>query len=338
MWGIAIVGCFAAALALTPFAARLAWRIGAVDVPQDWRRMHTDSVPRAGGMAVFSAFAGAVLLFCPHTAAMGAGLAGGAAIFCIGLADDIQPLPPLARLVVQALAAVAGAVGVGIRQPVGFICAVFWLLAMTNAHNFIDGLDGLLAGTATLEGVGLALVLFLGGQGERSLPPLLLAAACMGFLRHNRPPARVFAGDCGSGTVGYLLGWLALPIFAAPEWRLGVLAPLFVFAYPLTDLTAAILRRAARGRSLFAADRAHLHHRICATGVSQPACAAILCGLSAVLGSCGILLTREAFAVPAALASVGAALVLLGIRLGVLRFAAAKQAPVLSQLPIESKK
>lgn len=323
MWGIAIVMCFASSMLLTPVVARMAWRIGAIDVPRDWRRMHTDSVPRTGGLAVFASFAGAVLLFCPHTAAVCTGLAGGAAVCCIGLADDVQPLSPFARLAVQTLAAIAGTAGAGIRNPIGFLGAVFWLLAVTNAHNLIDGLDGLLAGTAVLEGVGLALLLFLAGQGGNCLQSLLMASACMGFLRYNRPPARVFAGDCGSGTVGYLLGWLALPAFAAPSWRLGSLAPLFVFAYPLTDLTAAVLRRAARGRSLFSADRAHLHHRICAAGVPQPVCAAMLCGVSLALGICGVLLARETFAVPAAVACTGAALVLPGIRLLVLRFAAA---------------
>ena len=278
MSSYAIVGCFAAVLVLTPLAMRLSWKIGAIDVPRDGRRMHTDTVPRAGGIAILAAFTAVMLLVGPRTRAVWAGLAGGLAVFCIGLADDVQPLPPAARLAVQSLAAFVGSFGAGIRTPAGMLGAVLWLLALTNAHNFIDGLDGLFAGTAAVEGIGIALVLFLLGQGDRTLQPLLLSAACAGFLRYNRPPARVFAGDCGSGAVGFLLGVAALPVFRDSVWQLGLLSPLLIFAYPLTDLTAAVLRRAAAGKSLFAADRAHLHHRICAMGVSQPVAAVTLCG------------------------------------------------------------
>ncbi len=238
-------------------------------------------------------------------------LVGGAAVFCIGLADDIQPLPPLARLAVQMLAATVGAVGAGVRGILLFLGAVLWLLAMTNAHNFIDGLDGLFAGSAALEGVGIAMVLSLSGREDRALLPLLLSVACLGFLRYNRHPARVFAGDCGSGAVGFLLGAAALPALTEPAWELGTLAPLFVFAYPLTDLTAAVLRRAARGKSPFSADRGHLHHRICAMGIPQSACAAILWGLTATAGVCGVLLTRAGDAIPAAISALAAVAVLI---------------------------
>ena len=114
MQGFAVVGCFAAVLILTPLAARLSWKLGAVDVPRDWRRMHTDTVPRAGGMAVFAAVAAAMLASGPLTRETATALAGGAAVFCIGLADDILPLPPLARLTVQTLAATVGAAGAGV--------------------------------------------------------------------------------------------------------------------------------------------------------------------------------------------------------------------------------
>lgn len=89
------------------------------------------------------------LLFCPHTVSLAAGLAGGLAVFCIGLADDIRPLPAGARLGVQLLAATVAAIGSGAGAGVGLFPAVLWLVALTNAHNMIDGLDGLFAGTAT---------------------------------------------------------------------------------------------------------------------------------------------------------------------------------------------
>ena len=321
MWGIAIVGCFAAVIALIPPVGRLAWRIGAVDVPRDWRRMHTDSVPRAGGIAMLAAIGACWLLFCPHTVSLAAGLAGGLAVFCIGLADDIRPLPAGARLGVQLLAATVAAIGSGTGADVGLFPAVLWLVALTNAHNMIDGLDGLFAGTATVEGVGIALVLALSGAGDRALQPLLISAACLGFLRYNRPPAKIFAGDCGSGAVGFLLGFSALPALEAPVWRIGILAPLFVFAYPLTDMTAAVVRRVLGGKSPFAADRAHLHHRISAMGLSVASTAAVLVALTAVLTLCGVLLTREEYALGAVGGALGAVLFLLVTRYALVRSA-----------------
>ena len=321
MWGIAIVGCFAAVMLLIPPVGRLSWKIGAVDVPRDWRRMHADSVPRAGGIAMLAAIGVCWLLVCPHNAEYAAGLAGGLAVFCIGLADDIRPLSAWVRLGVQLLAAVTAVVGMGIPVSVRAVVAVLWLVALTNAHNLIDGLDGLFAGSATVEGVGIALVLLLSGMGARALPPLLISAACLGFLRYNRPPAEIFAGDCGSGSIGFLLGFVALPALLTPTWRLGTLAPLFVFAYPLTDLTAAVARRLLGGKSPFAADRAHLHHRICAMGVSTGACAMILISLNFVLNLFGVLLTRSDYAVFAVGAALGALLFLLGVRYALLRYA-----------------
>lgn len=311
---IAIIGCFAAVLILTPLAARLGWRIGAVDIPRDGRRMHTDSLPRSGGIALFFVYATMTVIVCPRTLATAAGLFGGAAVFCIGLADDVGALPPPSRLAVQTLAAVCAAIGAGVGSPFELAVAVLWLVTMTNAHNFIDGLDGLLAGTVINEGIATAFLLWLIGHGANALPPLFLAVAALGFLQYNRPPARVFAGDCGSGTLGFLLGLAALPTLLQPTWQLGVLAPLLVFAYPLTDLTAAVLRRAASGMSPFCADRAHLHHRICAMGVSQPRCVALLCAVSAPLCLCGVLTASEALSPFASASAAACCAVLLLIR------------------------
>lgn len=318
MQTVAIVGCFAAALVLTPLAARLGWKMGAVDVPRDWRRMHTDSVPRSGGIAILASVTAAFLCAGKVTPQTASGICGGLAVFLIGLADDIRPLPWAARLTVQVLAAAVGTVAVGSGGVLPAALSMFWLVAMTNAHNFIDGLDGLFAGCAAIEGGCLAVVLLLGGMGDFFLP-LLISAACLGFLWHNRYPAHVFAGDCGSGAVGYLLGFAALRAFAAPAWGLGRLAPLFVFAYPLTDLSAAVLRRALRGVSPFSADRGHLHHRICAVGVPQPVCAAVLWGLCAASGICGVLLARPENALGAAISAIGMILMLVLTKRGLLR-------------------
>lgn len=255
--------------------------------------MHRDSVPRDGGIAIYASVLTGCLLFCRHTPLMMAALEGGLLLLAVGLADDVFRLPAWVKLLIQIFAATMAVVQGSRLQGVAALLAVFWVLALTNAHNFVDGLDGLFGGTATVEGIALSLLLAGIGQGALALPPLLISAACAGFLLYNRPPASIFAGDCGSGSVGLMLGVLSLPAITEPQWSLGALAPLFVFAYPLTDLATAVLRRLLRGNSLFGADRAHLHHRICAVGIPQPICTAFLLLLSASLATVGVLIHNQ---------------------------------------------
>ncbi len=304
-----------------PMTARLSNRIGAVDVPKDWRRMHKRSIPRGGGIVIFFAVVTAWIVLLPHTSVMIAAMEGGLLLFAVGLADDIWSLDAIFKLSVQIFAATLAVAELGAFEGIFFLLAVLWVVTLANAHNFVDGLDGLLGGTAAVEGVCLSALLLLIGQRSVAVMPLVLSAACLGFLRYNLSPARIFAGDCGSGTVGFLLGVLSLPAFIGATWSLGVLAPLLVFAYPLTDLFTAILRRISRGQSLFSADRAHLHHRITATGLSHGRCTALLLLLSASLGCVGILLSRETEAIGASLAIVSAILLMIGIRRFLLHFA-----------------
>ena len=314
MWILAMAVTFLLSALLIPAVKRFAWGIGAIDIPRDWRRMHRNIVPRDGGIAIYAAVLIGCLIFCRHTPLMMAALEGGLLLLAVGLADDVFRFPAWVKLLIQLFAAVlAVAFGTDLAG-VSAVLAVFWVLALTNAHNFVDGLDGLLGGTASVEGIALSLLFLGSGQGSRALPPLLIAAACGGFLIYNRPPAKIFAGDCGSGSIGLMLGVLSLPAVFEARWALGALAPLFVFAYPLTDLVTAVLRRFLRGKSLFAADRAHLHHRICATGVSQPVCTAVLLALSVSLGSIGVLLADPGMSLPA-IAAIGATVcIMVGIR------------------------
>lgn len=312
LWAIAV---WAAVRLLLPPLIRLSWRIGALDVPRDDRRMHRDSVPRVGGVAIFAATLSAALLSGAGAAERYA-LAGAAMVFAVGLADDLFTLPAWLKLFFQLVAA-AFAVGAGgVAKGIWGFAAVFWVILLTNAHNLIDGLDGLFAGAASVEAVGLFAVLAV--LGKESLLPLLLAAACVAFRAENRAPARVFAGDCGSGTVGFLLGMLSIPAFAG-DWALGMLSPVFLFAYPMADLFAAVLRRTLNRRPLFGADRGHLHHRLAATGIGTVAVGRVLLVAGAVFAGIGVLLAREEWSTFAAAACVGAVGVLLSLRAYVLR-------------------
>lgn len=311
---------FALCFCLVPSVIALSWRIGAVDVPRDWRRMHHKSVPRAGGIAIFLAFAISCAVFGEASFLERCALSGGALLLLLGLADDIFCLDAWVKLFFQVAIASASVLGCGVIRPENAFVAIFWVIALTNAHNFIDGLDGLFAGCASIEGAALAAVFLLLGELRPALSPLLLAASCLAFRHYNRHPARLFAGDCGSGTVGFLLGMFSLPLLSDLTPRFALLTPLLLFAYPLTDLFTAVVRRMLRGKSPFAADRAHFHHRICAAGLTHPQCAGVLLLICLGLASLGVALATDGCFLLGSLLSLCVALLLIRIRQFILDF------------------
>ena len=312
-----ILTCFLAltlSFVLTPTVMGLSWCIGAVDVPCDGRRMHTQSIPRAGGVAIFTAFAVACIAGDMLTHDLTVILCGGGLMLAVGLADDIFCLGAWIKFFFQVAAAMACVLALGAESSIDAVWSVFWVLALTNAHNFIDGLDGLFAGCAAIEAVAIFLTFAVSGAALQGTPALLLAASCLGFRAFNRYPAQVFAGDCGSATTGFLLGLLTLPLFWGMENATAWLSPFFLFAYPLTDLTIAVLRRTLRGKSPFAADRGHLHHRICDAGLLHPQCVGVFNLITAGTAAVAILLYVESLLVAASLALMGLAVLLMRIR------------------------
>ena len=308
---------FSLCFVLVPPVIALSWRIGAVDVPCDWRRMHHESIARGGGLAIYAAFAISLLALEGVSTFTATLLAGGLLMLLVGLADDIFCLGAWVKLFFQVTVATAAVLGSGVVEGRDAIFAVLWVVTLTNAHNFVDGLDGLLAGTGAIEGVALWLMLLL--SGGASSAPLLLGTACLAFRYFNRYPATVFAGDCGSGTVGFLLGMLSLPLLSPSAGLPAVLTPLLLFAYPLTDLVTAVVRRLLRGKSPFAADRAHLHHRITAAGLTHVQCGGVLLAISAGLAAVGVLLSAG-WLLPSAIACLAAALLLVSLRRFILDF------------------
>lgn len=289
-----VIGLFVFLLCyvLTPVVARLAWKIGAVDIPLDGRRMHRRSIPRDGGVAIFAAFLVGlavldewdIFLIC---LAFGSGI-----MVLVGLADDIFGLGAWAKLLFQIAVATAAVFGIGKTEGLWTVGAIFWVVLLTNAHNFIDGMDGLLCGCGAVESLMLGACFFIAGQGILGITSLYLMAACLAFRIYNRYPAHIFAGDSGSEALGFTLGMLSLPLFEVGI-HLSVLAPLFIFAYPIIDLVSTVARRLLHGYSPFRADRAHLHHRVFAAGLSHAESTDILTSLCAVSGVLGVLISTE---------------------------------------------
>lgn len=314
MFALIALFVFALTFVLTPTVIALAWRIGAVDIPKDGRRIHREKIPRNGGLAMMlPVFLGCYFLG-DVSHFLVCALCGAGVMLAIGVADDMFCLGAWTKLMFQAAAAFATVLGSGIAEGNAIFFAVLWVVILTNAHNFIDGMDGLLSGCGAIESGMIAIVHFLIGNTDLSGAAVFLMIACLAFRLFNRFPAQVFAGDCGSESIGFLLGMLSLPLFATPTFSIGNLTPLFLFAYPLIDLASSILRRFMQGRSPFSADRAHLHHRIYAAGMSQPECCAILMSATVSLGTVGVLLISEALWAYASIACIVAALVLLRVR------------------------
>jgi UDP-GlcNAc:undecaprenyl-phosphate GlcNAc-1-phosphate transferase len=276
--------------------------------PESGRHIHTSPVPRLGGVAVFLTF-GLLLLLYSYVAAKGwvfsASLGEmvkivviGSALFVVGLMDDLFGLKAWPKLAVQ----VGGAIALyfsGIRfnfcgthlagSWTWLIClglTVTWVVLICNAINLIDGLDGLAAGAALFSMVTI-FTLALGSRPDIALATAILGGSLFGFLVLNFNPASIFLGDSGSLFVGFILSAFVLAESQKQATTLdNVLVPAVAFALPLTDVGLSIIRRFLSGRSLFGADREHIHHKLLELGLTQRQVVWVLYGISAM---CAIL-------------------------------------------------
>ena len=296
-----MVGLGAALVAYlaTPLAGKLAARIGAIDHPND-RKVHAKPTPSLGGLAILAglAAAGVAAVSIPdlkEIATQSSGplgiIAAAIVIFALGAVDDLRDLPAPVKLAGQVFAAgilfLSGVRMHTLLMPngdvyilgndVSVLVTVAWLVLMINAVNLTDGLDGLAAGTVAIAASAFFVYTYELGQtgATQTIAPIIaigVVGACLGFLRFNFHPARIFMGDSGSMLLGLVLGAATvLGVTSAPTTinetsvflaYAPLLIPLSVVALPIADAILAIIRRARRRRSVFHADKEHLHHRL----------------------------------------------------------------------------
>ncbi len=308
---------------LTPEIRARAMRLGLVDKPDEERRIHKIPVPRLGGVAIYiSVLASLTLMMIitgrfPREGGMAGIAVGGTLIFVLGLLDDLESLPAKVKLLVQVLAGCA-AYSLGVRLKaipmpynfdldLGFIhlhggepillgmwalpVTVFWLVGVANAVNLIDGMDGLAAGVAAISSLTIWAVALAPQihQPYAALIAAVLAGALLGFLRWNFNPARIFLGDSGAYLAGFILGAVSITGVVKGATAVTVIVPTVLLAililfFPLLDTAWAIVRRVARGRSIFSPDAEHIHHRLLKAGLSQKNVAYLIYGISALLG------------------------------------------------------
>ncbi len=287
---------------LTPAWIGFARRLGFVDHPGE-RKVHATPMPTGGGFAVATSFF-AVLWgasFLPGAPAMpellGLTLVGAMAL-ALGWADDRWHLPAWIKLVVQAACGFTlHQFGFGVDrlsnpftgdsldlQGWGVMVDVIWVVAIANAVNLIDGLDGLAAGVVTISAATLCAV----ASGDPSSSVLwvgaILAGASLGFLRSNFPPAKVFLGDTGSPFLGVMLAALALLENDKGTAAITLLLPIVAMGLPILDSALAFLRRMGRGGRIFRADQEHLHHRLLRLGLSHKQAVVLLYYVCLYLG------------------------------------------------------
>jgi UDP-GlcNAc:undecaprenyl-phosphate GlcNAc-1-phosphate transferase len=290
----------------------MAWHFGIVDQPDQQRKTHSFPIPRIGGVAIFAAVNGAYGLLLIGRLSSGAIVSADlplvlrllpalTIVFSIGIIDDIISVRPWIRLAVETLAATFAWIGgLHITAIAGysfsgvvasFIFTVLWIVTCTNAINLIDGVDGLAAGVSLFAAVTMLIAALLDHNFPMALAVVPLAGALLGFLRFNFFPASIFLGDCGSLTLGFLLGCFGALWAEKSTTLLGLTAPLMVLAVPLLDVGLAVVRRLLRGQPIFVADNAHIHHKLLSLGLSPRHLLFVIYGICAFGSAASLLLT-----------------------------------------------
>ena len=314
---IMIVG-FGASLCLTPLTRQIAMRLGVTAQPNR-RGIHKGHVPLMGGGAIYIAFALSVLLFSPpdHLRELAAILAGATLLALIGYLDDRRHLNPWLRLAVMCLAAlVAALAGVQVRlfgaPLLDMALTIFWIVALINAVNWIDNMDGLAAGTAAIASCFFLLLALTQGQILVSMLAAAIFGSAFGFLIYNFNPSSTFMGDMGAYTLGFVLAVLAIKLkFAAQPLNVTWMVPVFVLALPILDINLAIFTRLIERRPLMLAGTDHVSHRLLRLGLSQRQTLALLYLFSLGFGMVALVISQAQVAL--ALAIGGLCLLLLAL-------------------------
>lgn len=303
----AFILALAISFACTPAVRMLAIKIKAVDVPKDNRRMHKVPIPRMGGLAIFAGFLVSVLFFVPLGTEFRSILIGALILVVLGIIDDIVALKPKTKFAGQIIAALIPALsGVSIHGIVNpFVpgqystlgifsipLTVIWIVGITNAVNFIDGLDGLACGVSAIATVTMFIIAVLFGEIYIALMMAALAGACLGFLPYNMNPAKIFMGDTGSMFLGYILATVSIQGLFKFYAVISFAVPFILLGLPIFDTGFAIVRRLLKGQSPLQADRGHVHHRLIDLGFDQKQSVAILYTFSALMGLTAVILAR----------------------------------------------
>lgn len=283
---------------------KLAKKIGAIDIPKDKRRMHTDSVPLIGGLAIFLGFLVSTVLFAEIDIKIIAILSGALIMVMLGVFDDKYALGAKFKLMIQIIAAAIPVIaGVRIERIIlpflksggiefgwlAYPITILWIVALTNAVNLIDGLDGLAAGVSAIASFSMFLIALMQGNYVIAVMSAALVGACCGFLPYNFSPASIFMGDTGSTFLGFVMASLSVLGLFKIHAIISFAVPFIAFGIPIFDTSFAIFRRIKEHRPIMSPDRGHLHHRLVDMGFSHKQAVLIIYAICIVLGAVAVL-------------------------------------------------
>jgi UDP-GlcNAc:undecaprenyl-phosphate GlcNAc-1-phosphate transferase len=280
LYGAAVA--FVIVVLLTPAVGGMARMLGAVDRP-DARRLNRRPIPRLGGLAIFLGIVVPSLAFLDVSGEIRGVLLGAAVATVVGAVDDFRGLSPPVKLAGQVVAASLPPMfgvwvdhftfpffgAVDVPAWLGVPISIVWIVAVMNMVNFLDGLDGLAAGVCAIAGSTYAILALSLGKIDPAILCAIVAGACLGFLRHNFFPARIFMGDSGALCLGFILAAVSIEGLLKTASTVVLLLPLLVLAVPILDTSFVVARRLKHNQPIYTADRSHLHHRFLNIGFSQ---------------------------------------------------------------------
>jgi UDP-GlcNAc:undecaprenyl-phosphate GlcNAc-1-phosphate transferase len=324
---IAFAAAFVFTLIVTPFVRQLAWRCGALAKP-DARRLHPEPIAQWGGLAIFLGVAAAALLWRQPTLQDARLLSPSGAVadvqataqtlhlsfvffgcgllmLLLGMLDDRVELKPIVKFGGQiAIVYLLWRGGVRINslpftsgtQPLSdgasLALTMFWVLGLTNGINFIDGVDGLATGVCAIASGSLCIIEIMKGAPWAAGAAAAICGACLGFLRYNYHPAKIFLGDAGSLLLGFWLAAIAVAAAAKTAAATTLALPMLILGVPVLDTLWAITRRTLAGQPMWRADRGHLHHRLLARGLTPQKTVLVIYTISIVLSAVALVLAR----------------------------------------------
>jgi UDP-GlcNAc:undecaprenyl-phosphate GlcNAc-1-phosphate transferase len=282
----------------TPLIRKAALQLGIVDRPDGHLKKHTENIPYLGGIAVFVSFLitlGVLTRFEQETLGL---LLSGSIALMVGLLDDFGVMNPLQKMLGQTLAALvlikSGTFIKLVFLPswVAIPLTVLWILAVTNAFNIIDIMDGLASGVASVAAVSIAIANVMSQRESQAFLAVVLAGSVLGFLRHNFHPARIFLGDAGSMFIGFMLAALSMNAGYTRVNLLAVISPVLILGIPLFDLSLVMLIRWKRGIPVMKGSPDHFALRLRRCKLSVRETAVVTYVISLLLGGVAILMSQ----------------------------------------------
>ncbi|MEM5591514.1 MraY family glycosyltransferase [Niallia circulans] len=301
---IMLVVCFIASILLTPVVKKLAFKLGAMDKPEQ-RKVHQKVMPRMGGLAIYISFLIGALIINPDKDYHYPILLGSAVIIVTGMLDDIYNLSAKVKFLAQTLAAVIVVVWGGVqvefinlpfggKLEFGFLdipITILWIVGITNAMNLIDGLDGLASGVSSIALFTITGMAMIMGNGYVIAISSIVLAATLGFLFFNFYPAKIFLGDTGALFLGYIIAVMSLLGFKNVA-LISFVIPVIILGVPISDTFFAIIRRLVNKQPLMAPDKSHLHHCLLNVGFTHRQTVIIIYAMASFFGLVAVIFSQ----------------------------------------------